>query len=48
MIPIKVIFKNNIYYKGSIIISILIKIINNYNISLLIIPSSIRENRIFI
>ena len=44
----KIIFRNNIYYKNNIITSILIKIINNYSIGLLIIPSSIRENGIFI
>ena len=44
----EVIFKNSIYYKDSIVTSILVKIINNYSISLSMIPSSIRENGISI
>ena len=44
----KVIFWYSIYCKGGIVTGILVKIINDYSIGLSTIPSSNREDRIFI
>ena len=48
MIPMEVIFRNSIYCKGGIVTGMLVEIIDDYSMGLSTIPSSVREDGIFI